>query len=1256
MLRRIIILLFIAHTAFVGAQVSTDDFMCPPRSARPSTYWELMNGNITCEGITRDLEYMKQANYGAAMLFTAAVGIPRGNVDYNSPAWQQAVVHAVKEADRLGLRLSMHNAPGYSGTGGAWITPEKSMKQLVWSETFVSGNDDVQHIVLPRPIHKMGFYRDAYIIAFPAVDEHEQSFREVLRGVTLVSPDSTVSISCDILTDFDLSTEYRLEKGASIVFELHTPMTIQAGTVLRGKREKPEDPHDGPRDYAPSLTMETSDDGENYTLVGRFSCPALREMDTPGTLSCPPAKARYIRITTNRGTNLAEIDFHTAPRLEGYATKTNYAKGNVSLSTNHQKIDKNDAIPHNRIIDLTDKTNTCGTLSWRVPHGRWTILRIGYTTTGEEVAAAPDAGKGLECDKFDRSALDLHFEKCLTPLLEQLRPWCGNTFEALVIDSWEAGMQNWSKDFPDYFVRNRGYDILSYLPAVTGRIVDDVNTTERFLWDFRRAQADMFLDNYVKYYKERMAEYGLKYTGEAYGDGNFESLEFASYQDCPMSEFWTHYIYGNITTTYMAASTAHIWGRPIVACECYTGTPFTSKFTEHPYGMKALGDYIMTAGVNRFVYHATTHQPYTGNQPGNMMTMGPFGTHLDRTSTWAKQFGALNLYNARCAYMLQQGTFVADILYLKDEAISSGVNNYNMESPVAPYGYRWDITDASALQQDITVEGGQILFPHGMKYSLLVVAPCERTTPETLLRLIELADKGAKILLVGEQPLGYTGLNTKKEEQVRKLSVRLWTHSNVYHKRDIVDILQELNIRPDFGYTARHKDARIHFIHRACGDEDIYFIANHLRRSEELSITYRIDGKVPYLWNAETGETDIPIDYDTQEGCTRMNLSLDESGSIFVVFRPGKRTSSTLTPITPQATRVYTRTGVEEFSPENDFKSTFTISVWAKPETFAANGRGMLLFPAPGKDDTAKVGFSLGQNGIRVYERTAQHRREVLTCLQPIEGWTHIALVYNAGTPRLYLNGRIVAVGRASKYNCTPSIDNPQAEEQYIATYEGDNTPFSLYNYALRTKEIEHIYLGGLPEPHHEGDLLRELTGPWLVKFPTWSKAPASIQLDTLQSLHRHENFDVKHFSGTATYTRSFTLLHKEMKSLKGEKLFLDLGRVENIAEVIINHSDTLLMWKAPYVTDITPYIRAGENTLTINVTNLYHNRIIGDEYLPERYEYDEYGRIKSLPEWYKRAETDNRERVLFLPWKYYTKDSPLLESGLLGPVGLYIR
>ena len=142
-------------------------------------------------------------------------------------------------------------------------------------------------------------------------------------------------------------------------------------------------------------------------------------------------------------------------------------------------------------------TDSNGHLTWKAPAGKWTVVRIGYTTTGEEVAAAPDAGVGLDCDKFSKEAIDCHFDRFLDPLLDTLKPWCGTVLRALAIDSWEAGKQNWTEGLPAYFREKRGYDLRPYLLAVTGRIVGSVEETERFLWDFRRTHTDMFLENYL---------------------------------------------------------------------------------------------------------------------------------------------------------------------------------------------------------------------------------------------------------------------------------------------------------------------------------------------------------------------------------------------------------------------------------------------------------------------------------------------------------------------------------------------------------------------------------------------------------------------------------------------------------------------------------------------------------------------------------------------------------------------------------------
>lgn len=1254
-MRNFICILCLTLTASsAAAQISEKDFISPPREARPNTYWEWMNGNISKEGLTKDLEYMKRANYGAAMIFEAGVGIPHGSVDYGSTQWEEAIVHAMKEAERLEMQLFMHNSPGYSGTGGPWISVEHSMKQLEWTEAFATPNrKGMVELTLPQPYGKMGFYRDAYVLAYPSLPSEGKSFSTLVGRVTLDGKE----IDKKFFRDNDLDTQFRIEEKQALLFELNEPFEAQAATVYRGEREQPLDPHDGPRDYAPSLKLEVSEDRVNFITVGHFNCPPLREMDTPGTLSFAPVKARYFRITTNRGTNLAEIDFHASPRLENYAAKINYVNAPVSLKDNPQQINTAELINPAQVIDITDKMDANGHLVWKAPIGNWTIVRIGYTTTGEIVAAAPDAGIGLDCDKLSKEALDQHFDLFVDPLMEKLKPWCGTTLEALVVDSWEAGKQNWTENLPVYFKKKRGYDIIPYMLAVTGRIVGSVNDTERFLWDFRRTHTDMFIENYVEHFKERAARHGLKYAGEAYGDGNFESLEMAARQDYPMSEFWTHYIYGNISTTMLASSTGHVWDRQLIACECYTGTPFNSKFTEHPYGMKALGDYIMTAGVNRFVYHATTHQPYVGKQPGNLMTMGPFGTHLDRTSTWAKQFSALNLYNARCAYMLQQGKYVADVLYLKDEAISSGVNNYNVVYPVTPYGYRWDIAGVEALHKRLSVKDGKIVLPDGMNYSLMVVTPMERTSPETLKRIIELVKQGMTVMLAGDKPVGYLGLNTQKDEEVRALANELWSATtlgkgHVIRKGELSDILKQQQIQPDFSFVSRNKDAQIHFIHRTVNGDEVYFITNHRRRPESLTVTCRVSGKVPQLWDAETGVTGTTIAYEEKDGMTRLNLDLPESGSIFIVFRQNKGTSVKINEVVPIASRVHTRTGDINYALELDFHSTFSISLWAKPETFAASGRGYLLFPGTGESEEAQVGIAMGQNGVRVHERNKSNRT-VLEYNGTVEGWTHVALVYKEGVPHLYLNDKLVSTGQKSNFNCRPALDVPMAEEQYICSFEGDQTPTEVYNYALSEPSIHDIVKAGLPLPHSQGREWKALSEAWTVQFPAWSKAPAEIILPQLQSLHKHKDFNVKHFSGTATYTKIFELTKKEFKSLKDKTITLDLGRVENIAEVSVNGSDEALIWKAPYNINVTNLLKAGENRIVIKVTNLYPNRLVGDEHLPEKYEYDEYGRLRKFPEWYLRGNYNERERVLFSPWKHYHKNDPLLEAGLLGPVRL---
>ena len=125
-------------------------FLQPPDSARPWVYWFWLNGNITREGITADLEAMKRVGVGGVLIMEVDQGAPLGPVGFMSPAWRELFRHVVAEAGRLGLEVNMNNDAGWNGSGGPWIKPSQSMQKVVWSEAEFAGPRRVE-AVLPKP-------------------------------------------------------------------------------------------------------------------------------------------------------------------------------------------------------------------------------------------------------------------------------------------------------------------------------------------------------------------------------------------------------------------------------------------------------------------------------------------------------------------------------------------------------------------------------------------------------------------------------------------------------------------------------------------------------------------------------------------------------------------------------------------------------------------------------------------------------------------------------------------------------------------------------------------------------------------------------------------------------------------------------------------------------------------------------------------------------------------------------------------------
>jgi hypothetical protein len=1175
------------------------NFRNPPASVRPQTFWPWMNGNVSREGITLDLEAMQRVGIGGATIFDAGYA-PEGPARFMSPEWRDLMAHAIKEGKRLGIEIGMHNGPGWSSSGGPWITPERSMQQLVWSETTVTGPGP-KEIALPQPRSNLGFYRDAMVLAFPA-EPGEQSPQRITRA-----PDS-------------------------IQLEFADPYEASAITVWPAFNGR-----------FPNLTLEASRDGSSWQRVTTISNPGRHGIQPPGVRNFPAIKARWFRITGSGAGEMAEVRLQHSPRIEDWNFKANFAY-RVGRQMEIPPPGPYDyAIDPKSVRDLSTQTDRDGRLKWDVPPGSWTLLRIGQTTTGQLNVSASDAGRGLECDKMSLEATDFHFQTVIGKVLSQAGP-----LASVTIDSYEAGMQNWTAEFPQEFRKRTGYDLRSFLPAMTGRIVYDRAISERFLFDVRRTQADLMAQYYYGGFAGACRFLKLKLYVEGYGQGVFDEMQVSGIPEFPMTEFWERTPWTPNRVVKMVSSAAHVYGKQVVAAESFTGEEETARWLEYPYSLKPLGDLMFSLGVNQMVFHRYVHQPHPTAVPG--MTMGPWGFHMDRTNTWFEQSAAWIKYLSRCQYLLRQGTYVSDLLYFTGER-PPGAENF--EVPAAPAGFSYDLINPDAL------------LAHGIGDHRILVLPSDLkcVTPLLMRQLQAWVNRG--LTLVGPKPQCSPTLRSypDSDNEVRRIADELWGSGRVASKLD-------MHMEPDFEYTGR-SDTALSWLHRKLPDGDLYFVANRQRRVEHVTCTFRVAGRAPEFWNAETGGIRKATLFSFDGDRTHVPMHLEPAESVFVVFhdRVSAVPVNTIDPFV--------------LSPPRDIKDTFTMSLWAKPDidlrlmphestTGHLDETGKFYaIPADEGDRRfgpghATAGVAIGRNGVYVVERSSTASPAVLVANIPVEGWTHFAVVYTQGKPSLYVNGAFVREGLKSGSVVHPGIGSPPPTPDTAYHFDSldallrasgrppqpSNGIAYYFEGNMTEPELNAIASPALPDPPvAEGWHTRPITGPWRVTFQEGRGAPASITLPELISFHRHSDPGVRYFSGTATYSH-------RVEIEAGKRVMLDLGRVEVVAEVHVNGKDLGVLWKEPYRIDITEATHPGSNDLEIRVTNLWPNRLIGDEQRAPENQFatgSEHG-ILRLPDWYKKGEPKPAGgRITFTIWQFYKKDDPLLESGLLGPVRLLI-
>ncbi len=753
------------------------NFKTPERHSGLNCWWWWLNGNVTREAITKDLEAMKFRNFQGAMVFDAGGHNQRGNQDipagplFGSAEWNELFVFALDEAERLGLEMGFNIQSGWN-LGGPRVTPEYAAKQLTFSETKIEGSRRISEKLALPPARK-GFYKDIAVLALP------------------LKPGNKTD---EVVTDLAYKLGYH-ELGGSAPdtrFLLHN--------------------------YNPRNRSQT----ENKTT---------------------------------------------------YVVK---------------KAD---------ILNLTSRMDEEGHLEWEAPAGTWSILRIGYTCTNAHVSTSSGEWQGSVLDYMSKAAFDFYWQDVVDPIFQAAGDHIGTTLKYMETDSWECGGMNWTGRFPEEFRNYRGYEIIEYLPVVAGYVIDDMQTTHGFLADFRKTLGDLVAYNHYARFQKKAHQHNMGIQPESAGPhaGPLDGIKNYGFSDIVMSEFWSPSPHRprpqNRFFLKQASSAAHIYGKKIVGAESFTtiGPHWNDELW---HDQKSAFDHEICAGLNRVYFHTFTCSPPGMGLPGQEYFAG---THVNPQVTWWDQSGPFIDYMHRTQSVVQEGAFVADVLYYYGDHVPNVFPFKHADPAGAMPGFDYDVTDETIFLQ-LKVEDGKIVVPGGVKYRLLVLPGHKVLSLAVLEKLETLLQQGATVL--GYKPEKMISLEGGAEAQKRfsKLASKIWgtgaseKGEKEYGRGKVAwgptarAYLLSQGVQADFDVLENESKTDFDYIHYTIGESDVYFVTNQTAQRQQIDARFRVSGKQPELWDALSGEIREAAAFSQKEGQTTIPLILEPYGAIMVVF------------------------------------------------------------------------------------------------------------------------------------------------------------------------------------------------------------------------------------------------------------------------------------------------------------------------------------------------------------------------------------
>jgi hypothetical protein len=864
-------------------------FTTPQDTNKIWCYYYWINDDISKEGVTKDLEAMKEFGFGAVLIGNINPDEVDGPVPLFSDKWWEVMVHVVEEGHRIGIDIGFFNCPGWSQSGGPWITYDKAMRHLVYSETIVDGaGEKTAKLEKPEPE-----FQDSYVLAFKNIKEQKRSLSAGNAKITTDPSMQNVKNLIDNKTE--TSSLFELDKYKEYTLNISANEPIDAKSIWL---------HPASPGFKCQVKLFAKSEND-YELIESFIFDRSRkQVNTGPVVDAPLAIALtdihssdYKIVITNMQSNrknagFSEIIISEIPVLEAYVEKSLGQMHQTPLPTydsymwESQDEIKNKELVVNSVINLSDKMDDSGILQWDVPEGSWTVLRLGMTPTGTKNSPAAPQGKGYEVDKANEELIRFHFDQFMGEILKRVPDESKPALKYVIADSYEMGSQNWTDGYEEKFEAKNGYSPVEYLPVLSGRIVHSVEESDRFLWDLRRAIADDIAYEYVGGLRKISNEHGLKLWLENYGHWGFpgEFLMYGGQSNLVSGEFWNEGNLGNIECK-SASSAAHIYGKPIISAEAFTAS--NQAYKRHPALLKKRGDWSFTEGINHFVLHLYIQQPDDKRIPG---INAWFSTEFNRHNTWFKHGKAWANYLRRSQNLLQQGKYVADVLYFigEDTPKMTGVKN-----PELPDGYSYDYVNAEVILERLSVKNGKYVLPDGMEYSLLVLPEITTMRPEVLKKLEQFVEEGGTIL--GPKPEKSPSLENYPEcdQQVKELADQLWISDSdeemiysygegmVLDNTGIKKALELIRVPEDVIFDS---EAPVLWTHRTLPGMEIYFLTNQGNETITFNPSFRVEGLKPQLWDAVTGAIRQLNEFTVENGRTTVPLKMEKHQSWYIVF------------------------------------------------------------------------------------------------------------------------------------------------------------------------------------------------------------------------------------------------------------------------------------------------------------------------------------------------------------------------------------